>query len=162
MPRKSSAQPVHTLCGKIPLVATLERALALAAAAHTGQRDKANQPYILHPIRVMLAVETDDERMAALLHDVVEDTPVTFEMLRALGFSDGVVAAVQALTKTDGEARVDAAYRAVANPIARNMKLADVRDNMDLGRIPNPTRNDYDRLEEYRKVEQILLAGPEA
>lgn len=73
-----------------------------------------------------------------------------------------VVTAVQALTKTDGEARVDAARRAVANPIARNVKLADVRDNMDLRRIPNPTRNDYARLEEYRKVEQILLAGPEA
>lgn len=139
---------------------TLERALAVAAAAHAGQKDKAEQPYILHPIRVMLNVRTEEERMAALLHDVVEDTRTTFEDLRREGFSDTVIEAVRALTKHEGESRASAARRAVANPIARNVKLADVADNMDLNRIPNPTEADFARLEEYRRVKAILLAGP--
>ena len=139
---------------------TLERALALAAAAHAGQKDKAKQPYILHPIRVMLNVRTEQERMAALLHDVVEDSDTTFEDLRREGFPEDVIEAVRALTRQDGESREAAARRAVTNPIARAVKLADVADNMDLGRIPNPTEADFERLEEYKRVREILLAGP--
>lgn len=144
----------------ISAVGTLERALALAAAAHAGQKDKAGQPYILHPIRVMLNVRTDEERTAALLHDVVEDTSTTFEDLRREGFSDAVIESVRALTKHEGESREAAARRAVVNPIARNVKLADVTDNMDLSRIPNSTEADFARLEEYKRVKAILLAGP--
>ncbi|HZD53839.1 MAG TPA: HD domain-containing protein [Woeseiaceae bacterium] len=134
--------------------------MALAAAAHAGQKDKAGQPYILHPIRVMLNVRTDEERIAALLHDVVEDTHTTFEDLRREGFSDAIIEAVRALTKHEGESREAAARRAVVNPIARNVKLADVTDNSDLRRIPNPTEADLTRLEEYKRVKEILLAGP--
>lgn len=141
---------------------TLERALEIAAAAHAGQRDKANQPYILHPIRVMFSVQTEEERIAALLHDTVEDTDITFEDLREAGFSDAVIAAVRALTRKDGETREEAARRAAANPIARQVKLADVTDNMDLGRIANPTEADFARLQQYRKVREILLDGKEA
>ena len=67
---------------------TLERALEIAAAAHAGQQDKAGQPYILHPIRVMLTVQTSDERIAAVLHDTVEDTAITFEDFVDAGFSN--------------------------------------------------------------------------
>jgi len=143
-------------------MATLERALEIAAAAHAGQQDKAGQPYILHPIRVMLNVNTLDERIAAVLHDTVEDTPITFDDLADAGFSSDIINAVQALTKMDGETRIDAAKRAVQNKIARQVKLADVADNMDLSRIPNPTSQDYARLEEYQRVFQILKAGPKA
>lgn len=143
-------------------VGTLERALAIAAAAHAGQRDKSSQPYILHPIRVMFAVQTEDERIAALLHDTVEDTHITFADLHEAGFSDAVIAAVRALTKNDGETRQDAARRAAADPIARQVKLADVADNMDLSRIANPTEADFARLQEYRHVREILLDGAEA
>jgi len=143
-------------------MATLERALEIAAAAHAGQQDKADQPYILHPIRVMLEVKTMDERIAAVLHDTVEDTPITFDDLAAAGFSSDVINAVIALTKMDGESRIDAAKRAVQNTIARQVKLADVADNMDMSRIPNPTTKDYDRLEEYKRVHQILSGGPKA
>ncbi len=143
-------------------MATLERALEIAAAAHAGQQDKAGQPYILHPIRVMLAVNTLDEKITAILHDTVEDTQVTCDDLADAGFSDDIINAVLALTKVDGESRMDAAKRAVEDTIARQVKLADVADNMDLSRIPNPTATDHARLEEYRCVRQVLLAGPKA
>lgn len=138
-------------------MATLERAIVLATQAHMGQVDKAGQPYILHPLRVMLSMTTLPERIAAVLHDVVEDTTVTLTDLRAEGFSPEVVDAVQALTKPPGETRLAAAKRAVVNPIARRVKIADVTDNMDLGRIAHPTEQDYARLKEYGQVRDLLL-----
>lgn len=139
-------------------MSTLERAIEIAAAAHAGQVDKAGQPYILHPIRVMLRVSSDHERMAAVLHDVVEDTRVTLEQLVREGFPPEVVSAVQALTKNPGESRLQAAARAAVDPIARVVKLADNAENMDLGRIANPTEKDFARLKEYEQVRALLLA----
>ena len=72
-------------------VATLERAIAIAAMAHEGQVDKAGMPYVLHPLRMMLSVDTPEARMAAVLHDVVEDTAVTLDQLRAEGFPETVI-----------------------------------------------------------------------
>ena len=147
---------------KASLTGKLEIALQLAATAHSGQKDKAGKPYILHPIRVMLSVRTTDEQITAILHDTVEDTTVTFEQLSEAGFSVEIVSAVRALTKLDGESRVEAARRAVEHPIARQVKLADVKDNMDMSRIPNPTDKDLERLDEYKLVKEILEAGPKA
>src|SRR5687767_2629355 len=93
-----------TLCD----VSTLERAIAIAAQAHAGQVDKAGQPYILHPLRVMLRLATEEERIVGVLHDVVEDTPVSLQQLRDEGFSESVLSAVEALTKRDGETRLEA------------------------------------------------------
>ena len=138
-------------------MSTLERAISLAAQAHAGQVDKAGQPYILHPLRVMLRVSTDEERIAAILHDVVEDTSVTLDQLATEGFSQTVLAAVLALTKLPGETRMEAASRAVANPVARTVKLADNAENMDLSRIANPTEKDFARLKEYEQVRALLL-----
>ena len=137
-------------------MSTLERAIEIAARRHEGQVDKGGQPYILHPIRVMLAVQTPYERIAAILHDVVEDTSATFEDLEREGFPAEVVDAVRALTKFEGESRIEAAKRAVQNPIARVVKLADVADNMDLGRISAPTEKDRVRLNEYLQVRSLL------
>ncbi|BDU18999.1 hypothetical protein DYGSA30_04560 [Dyella sp. GSA-30] len=95
--------------------------------------------------------------MAAVLHDVVEDSAVTLEALRAEGFQPEVVSAVDALTKRQGESRLDAAHRAKLDPMARLVKLADNAENMDLSRIPEPTERDYARLEEYKLVRSILL-----
>lgn len=143
-----------------PYVANaLSRALSIAWTAHDGQRDKAGAPYILHPLRVAKAMASPDERIVALLHDVVEDSTATLADLRAEGFSEAVVAAVDALTKREGESRLDAAKRAVQNPIARAVKLADVADNMDLSRIAEPTQADFDRMAEYAKVRDLLNAA---
>ena len=139
-------------------MSTLEIAIQIAATAHAGQADKAGEPYILHPLRVMMAVSTPQERMAAVLHDVVEDTAVTLEDLRAQGFSADVLSAIDALTKRTGETRQLAAQRARANGIARKVKLGDVADNMNLARIPRPTEKDFARLREYEVVRAILLA----
>lgn len=143
-------------------MSTLERAISIAAEAHAGQLDKAGQPYILHPLRVMLSLEIAEDRIAAVLHDVVEDTDVTLEVLRAEGFSPEVLAAVDALTKRSGESRLDAAARAAIDPIALRVKLADNAENMDLSRISYPTAKDYARLEEYKDVRAVLLSAASA
>ena len=140
-------------------MASLERAIEIAASAHAGQLDKAGQPYILHPLRVMLRVHSEHERIAAVLHDVVEDTSVTLDMLGEAGFPSEVLEAISALTKLAGETRMDAAARAAADPIARVVKLADNAENMDISRIPNPSEKDFARLREYEQVRTLLLSS---
>lgn len=138
-------------------MSTLERAIAIAATAHVGQVDKAGQPYILHPLRVMLRLDSPHERMAAVLHDVVEDTSVTLDQLVAEGFPAEVLSAIDALTKRSNETRLQAARRAAEHPLARRVKLADNAENMDLSRIANPTEKDFARLKEYEEVRALLL-----
>lgn len=145
-----------------PSMSTLERAIEIAATAHAGQVDKAGQPYILHPLRVMLRVSAEHERMAAVLHDVVEDTAVTLEQLRAEDFPPSVLSAIEALTKRPGESRFEAAARAAVDPIARVVKLADNAENMDLSRIAKPTEKDFARLKEYEDVRALLLSTSKA
>ena len=138
-------------------MATLEQAIALAAQQHAGQVDKANAPYILHPLRVMLNVPTIEHKIVAVLHDVLEDTETNTEDLRKLGFQQQIIDAILALTKKVGESRLQAAQRTVQNPIARVVKLADIADNMDLSRIQSPTIKDFERLKEYQQVRDISL-----
>ncbi|HEX8453968.1 MAG TPA: HD domain-containing protein [Longimicrobium sp.] len=141
-------------------MSTLERAIAIAAEAHMGQVDKAGAPYILHPMRVMLRVETPVERIAAVLHDVVEDTAWTLEGLATEGFAPEVVAAVDALTRREGESYEAFVARAGADPVARVVKLADLAENMDLGRIASPTAPDIARLDRYRRAVAQLTGEP--
>ena len=131
---------------------TIERAIAIAAMAHEGQVDNAGAPYVLHPLRMMLSLVTPEARMAAVLHDVVEDTPVTLEQLRAEGFPQAVIEAVEALSKREGEDYEAFIRRASSNLLARQVKLADLRDNSDLSRIAQPTAKDYERIEKYRRA----------
>lgn len=144
-------------------ISTLERAIALAATLHAGQVDKAGAPYILHPLRVMLRMTTEEDRIAAVLHDVIEDCGVTPEVLLAEGFAPAVVDAISSLTKLtiDGqEEPYDGFIRRVAmNPIARRVKLGDLDDNMDLSRIAQPTSKDFARSEKYRKAKLALESG---
>lgn len=138
-------------------MATLERAISIAAAAHAGVTDKANAPYILHPLRLMLAMEDDASRMVAVLHDVVEDSlPPNrwgFEELRAEGFSEEVLAALDCVTKRDEETYEAFIARSLPNPIARKVKIADLQDNLDIRRISHElTDKDVERLRKYQKA----------
>lgn len=126
-------------------MSTLERAIAIAAEAHAGQTDKAGVPYILHPLRVMLGVDAHDERIAAVLHDVLEDCPAwSLGRLAAEGFSTPVLNALAALTRQKGESYEAFIDRVCDSRIAINVKMADLKDNLEpvrLGLItPNPER----------------------
>ncbi len=138
---------------------TLEEAIALAVEAHRGQCDKAGQTYILHPLRVMLRLETDTERMVAVLHDVVEDSPYSLERLRALGYPEEVLGALDCLTKREGEAYEAFIERVRPHALARRVKLADLEDNMDVRRLPAVTPPDAARLARYRAAWERLRAG---
>ncbi len=146
-------------------MSTLERAIALAAEAHAGQTDKAGAPYILHPLRVMLALETSEERIVGVLHDVMEDTAWTLEALRAEGFSPEMLAALEAVTRRAGEPYEAFVRRAAANPIGRKVKRADLCDNLDRTRIPHPTERDRERWLKYERalalIERIAQFGSE-
>ena len=138
-------------------MSTLERAIAIAAEAHAGCSDKAGAPYILHPLRVMLSLTGLEERIVAVLHDVVEDNDDwTFDRLRREGFSENVVAGVESMTKRDGEDYMAFVQRASLNPIGRRVKRADLVDNRDLSRISNPTAGDHKRIEKYRRALDLL------
>ena len=112
----------------------LERAIELAVSAHAGETDKAGETYIRHPLRVMEAMETETERVVAVLHDVVEDTSYSLGDIDDL-FDTEIRDAVDALTKREGEEYMEFIERAAADPIARRVKLADIEDNMDLTRL---------------------------
>ena len=137
----------------------LERAISIATEAHAGQFDKAGAPYSSHPLRVMRAQASEDARIVAVLHDVVEDCPGwTFERLEAEGFSATVIEALRLVTKIDGEPYKDFVKRAAGNPISRAVKLADLQDNMDLTRIANVTERDLERVEKYMRAAAVLTA----
>ncbi|MBQ7102918.1 MAG: HD domain-containing protein [Anaerotignum sp.] len=130
----------------------LEKAMKLAEKAHRGQVDKGGHPYILHPKRVMEICETEEEKITALLHDVMEDTAYTQEDLRKEGFSEEILTALICLTHREGEGYMEYIERICQNPLAVRVKYADLRDNMDLSRIPHPTEKDAARLEKYKKA----------
>ena len=137
----------------------LNKAIEIAAKAHSGQVDKGGDSYILHPIRVMLQCEHEVERICAVLHDVVEDTNITSEELRSQDFSDEVVSALDCLTRRAGESYDDFIGRVLTNETACRVKLADLKDNMNLTRIQHPSKEDQMRVEKYRRaVDRILGA----
>ena len=110
-------------------MASIEKALQIAARAHEGQKDKDGQPYILHPLRVMNAVEGEPAKIVAVLHDVIEDTSVTPEDLRREGFDEVVLAALDCVTHRKGEPYADYVVRCKGDRIGRRVKLADLEDN---------------------------------
>ena len=134
----------------------LERAIEIAVEAHKGQTDKAGAIYILHPLRVMMSLETEVERTTGILHDVVEDSEWTLEMLSDEGFSDEVIEALRCLTKIDGESYEDFILRVCENDLARQVKISDVTDNMDLNRIKAPTEIDFQRAQKYGNALSLL------
>lgn len=154
-------EPLRSLPGGRTL-SDLTRAIVIAAEAHRGQVDKAGEVYLLHPLRVMLRMKTEEERIAAVLHDLVEDTDWQLEDLRAEGFSEAVLRAVDHLTRREGEVFHLFAKRAALDPIARAVKRADLEDNLDLSRIPHPTEGDLARMAKYRQALKILEKADKA
>ena len=138
---------------------TLERAIAIAAEAHAGQKDRAGAPYILHPIRLMIQMDSEEAMMAAVLHDVVEDSVWTLDDLRKEGYSNEVLNAVDSLTHRDkeGEDYWDYIQRAKSDPIAIKVKLADLEDNLNPDRLNEITEKDEKRFDRYRKAQEMLL-----
>lgn len=143
-------------------MSTLERAIAIALEAHTGQHEKNGAPYLLHPLRVMLGVQTsgallEDARMVAVLHDVVEDNPAwTLERLRGEGFSEAVITGVDAVTRRTTESYTEFVARAGRHPLGRAVKLADLRDNMDITRLAEVGEKERERLARYLAAYRLL------
>ena len=134
----------------------LELAEKVAEEKHSGQLDKGGAPYFLHPKAVAAAVENTEYKIAAYLHDVCEDTETTFDDLLEMGFTPRTVNSVRLLTKTEGTS-YEKYLEAVKNDeCARNVKIADIRHNMDISRIPAPVKKDFERLEKYRKALRFL------
>ncbi len=137
-------------------MSTFEDALAIAVQAHRGQVDKAGEPYIMHPLRVMMRVTTPVERIVAVLHDVVEDSPTTLDDLRAAGFGEEIVRAVDHLSRRDGETYEDYVERAAQDPLAHRVKLADLEDNMTITRLQTLDARAVERLGRYMRAYRRL------
>lgn len=135
----------------------LEKAIEIAVEAHRGQIDKAGKIYILHPMRVMLRGKNETEMIVGILHDTVEDTPVTLDMLRMEGFSEDILAAISCITKEKGEDYGHFINRVLTNPLAAQIKLYDIEDNMNRDRIPFPAPKDEARFAKYEKYHSVIL-----
>lgn len=142
-------------------MSTLQKAIEIAAKAHEGQFDKSGKDYIGHPLRVMEMGRTEEEKIVGVLHDVVEDTPWTFEALEAEGFSKKVVDALRCVTKTsENENYDDFIERVKKNPLAVAVKINDLSDNMDIRRLPYLSDKDIKRLKKYLKAYKKLIGEP--
>ena len=134
----------------------LELALSIATEAHGGQFDKAGIDYIEHPIFVASQVDSEEEKAVALLHDVIEDSSVTAEELLNAGLPETVVTAVQILSKKKGQDYQTYLKTVKSNPLARAVKLADLKHNSDLSRLETITDKDLGGLEKYKKAIDYL------
>ncbi len=140
--------------GVKPTMSTLERAIAIAVEAHTGQQDRTGAPYVLHPLRVMFRLVTDEERIAGVLHDVIERSGAwTLARLSAEGFSPEIVAAVEALSRREGEEYEAYIRRSASSDLARRVKIADLEDKLENPAPPGPA-------ERFRRALSLLRAGP--
>jgi len=135
----------------------LERAIQIAVEAHAGAKDRGGKAYILHPISVMMRCETDEEKIVAILHDVVEDTDWTFEALREEGFTETIIEALKTVTKqSDDEDYDEFIQRSLKNEIGRKVKIADLSENLDVTRIGELTENDIERINKYKRALKTL------
>ena len=142
-------------------MSTLQRAIEIATEAHKGQFDKSGNDYIGHPLRVMEMGQTEEEKIAGVLHDVVEDSPWTFEALEAEGFSKEIIEAIRCLTKISENENYDAFIdRVRKNPLAIAVKINDLTDNMDIRRLPYLSDKDVKRLKKYLKAYKKLIGEP--
>lgn len=131
----------------------LDKMLLIATNAHHGQYDKGGRPYILHPLRVMSFLKTDDEELMciALGHDVVEDTKVTYQDLRDAGMTERVIAGIRAMTKQPGQTLAEYKEQIFASKDAMTVKSCDLRHNSDIRRLKGVTEKDIARMAKYHQ-----------
>ena len=134
----------------------LALAKKLSREYHEGQFDRGGKPYYLHPAAVADMVKTPEQKIVAYLHDTLEDTELTKEKLKNLGFPDNIVTSVWLLTHRPHEPYDWYLSLLKEDETARIVKLADLKHNSDISRIPNPTEKDYERLEKYKKAIEFL------
>jgi (p)ppGpp synthase/HD superfamily hydrolase len=130
----------------------MEKAIQIAVKAHQGQTDRYEEPFILHPLRMMMKMDTDSAKIVAVLHDVVEKSDTTLEDLRSEGFSEEIIDAVDCLTKRPGEGYEAHIERTRRNLLSRKVKIADLEDNMDPKRVIDFSEEDKKRLERLHKA----------
>ena len=135
----------------------LTKAINIAIVAHNDLEDKVGKPYITHVMRVMERCKTEEEKIVAALHDVVEDTSTSIDDLRKEGFSEKVLAAVIAITQNKGETKANYIERIRENPLAIRVKLNDLEDKMDIRRLPEISDTDVERLRKYLQIYRLLL-----
>ncbi len=139
--------------------ATLDDALAIVVSKFQGIVDKAGQPYLLHCLRVMQGVNDPLAKQVAVMHDLVEDTDVTFDDLRKQGFADSVIDALQLVTHVTSDSYADYVVRLKSNELARQVKLSDLRDNYSLDRVAyreSHREQDAARIQKYILSYQFL------
>lgn len=134
----------------------LYETLLLAYQAHRGQKDKANVDYICHPVYVALNMATEEEKMVALLHDVVEDTTLTLADLIAKGYGKSILDAVDCLTRKENISYDTYIREVKKNPLAAKVKIMDLHHNMDHTRLSHVSETDRKRLEKYKKALRYL------
>ena len=134
----------------------VDLALSIARKAHEGQLDRAGVDYIKHPIYVASQVESEEEKAVALLHDVLEDSPITVEELLIAGLPEEIVTAVKVLTKKPMQDYQVYLETVKKNSLARVVKLADLKHNSDLSRLTSITEKDRERLKKYKKAIDFL------
>ena len=133
-----------------------QEAMKLCFEAHRKQKDKSGIPYVFHPIHLAEQMETEETIIVALLHDVVEDSDYTIEDLRKKGFSDAVLEAISLMTHADGVDYMDYVAEIKKNPIARVVKLADLRHNSDLTRLEVVDEKALKRRNTYQEAIALL------
>lgn len=138
-----------------------EQTLLYVTKAHLGQVDKGGRPYIMHLLAVSERMERTEEKVVALLHDIVEDTACTLTQLTTFGFSDEIVQAVDALTRRSDEIYMTYIERLSKNPLALTVKIEDLKQNMDLSRLHIVTKRDLSRNKRYQKALDYLIASKE-
>lgn len=134
----------------------LSLAIKVATEAHKGQLDKGGNPYILHPQAVAASLDNTENKIVAYLHDVIEDTDVTLDELEKLGFTYRIVNSVRILTKSKYISYDDYLKSVKKDSNAWHVKMADIKHNMDISRIPEPTAKDFSRIEKYKKALAFL------
>jgi (p)ppGpp synthase/HD superfamily hydrolase len=136
----------------------LEKAIEIALRAHRGKKDKGGEAYILHPIRIMMLMESFEERIVALLHDVVEDSEVTLEDLMTVEFPVIIIEAVRLLTRKHRQPYEQYILALKTNKLASKVKLADLEDNLNTKRLKKIGVSDKIRLDKYKKAHKLLLS----